>query len=76
MAKGIRRAVVGRCSPKPQADPNSSQVPALLKGTEANRPINRLFALNLTNIKRGLAGSLGIDWEIRRQLLGRTDWEG
>lgn len=52
----------------------ASQVPALLKGT--NRPINRLFALNLTNIKRGLAGSLGIDWEIRRQLLGRTDWEG
>jgi hypothetical protein len=48
----------------------------LLKGTDAHRPINRLIAINLTNIKRELAKALGIDWEIPRRLLGRADWEG
>jgi hypothetical protein len=53
----------------------TSQVADLLKGTGARRPINRIIMMNLTHIKRELSKTLGIDWEIPRRLLGRTDWE-
>jgi hypothetical protein len=52
-----------------------SQAPGILKGTKVGRPINRLFMVNLTHLKRELAKNPGIDWEIPRRLLGRVDWD-
>jgi len=54
----------------------ASQVADLLKGTGAKRPINRIIMINLTHVKRGLAKTLSIDWEVPLHLLGRIVWEG